>query len=578
MAGFGRALVEVISEDALVRICCFLPARPLLDMGATCVELHQRVEHSVDLWKALCQFLLGETSLLLHEGSWASSAQLTSIGDKARFYQRLFRAAWRCEDFCYDHTLRRSFLRSLSEPDAAPTTEAKDLLGLSGHTSETLGPLVIQIGGMKNMVAADELINVTVLNVRTNTISRPSLKEDSLKPLQRMRHATCVVKPKHLPASAFASAVLVLGGHDANTRTARLGRPRPALQRLVFLQVTEEEGTQIRWCEMQAFGTIPEYMYNLTCASFCGGQKVVVFGGDVPTSDDEYERIQDRTCCNFVYVLDLRSCTWEATRTRGPAPDWRSFHASVCHTSLLDGKDYLVTFGGTNEHCEPLSGGNLADMRGYQLDLTTFQWREGPSSHLPAPRLRFGVARWGRHLVIHGGHGSVLSRKGYVARLNLHTLEWDEMNFSNQPPELPHSAFETGSPQAGIVVGGAQQTPRGPRILQRLVVFRLRDVEIPDDGQLADGAQPSADEGSDEGEGFQVQVHLRNSEGSHRVVSMPAALLHMLQRESGTAEGLVRLLQAVFEERLEDHHRSIREVEAQNEDQGEPQDAAQYPD
>ena len=35
-----------------------------------------------------------------------------------------------------------------------------------------------RIGGMKNMVAADELINVTVLNVRTNTISRPSLKED----------------------------------------------------------------------------------------------------------------------------------------------------------------------------------------------------------------------------------------------------------------------------------------------------------------------------------------------------------------------------------------------------------------
>ena len=38
------------------------------------------------------------------------------------------------------------------------------------------------------------------------------------------------------------------------------------------------------------------------------------------------------------------------------------------------------------------------------------------------------------------------------------------------------------------------------------------------------------DSSGDEGEGFQVQVHLRNSEGSHRVVSMPAALLHMLQR------------------------------------------------
>ena len=50
--------------------------------------------------------------------------------------------------------------------------------------------------------------------------------------------------------------------------------------------------------------------------------------------------------------------------------------------------------------------------------------------------------------------------------------------------------------QAGIVVGGAQQSHRGPRILQRLVVFRLRDVEIPDDGQLADEAQPSGNEDS----------------------------------------------------------------------------------
>ena len=127
----------------------------------------------------------------------------------------------------------------------------QDLLGLSGHTAEMMGPLVIQslavkrfglapfsglrrgnlprIGGMKNMVAPDELINVTVINLHRNTISRPSLKEDpmisriffmcpalcakdytrtalplckdSLKPLQRMRHATCVVKTKHLPAS-----------------------------------------------------------------------------------------------------------------------------------------------------------------------------------------------------------------------------------------------------------------------------------------------------------------------------------------------------------------------------------------
>ena len=47
------------------------------------------------------------------------------------------------------------------------------------------------------------------------------------------------------------------------------------------------------------------------------------------------------------------------------------------------------------------------------------------------------------------GHGSVLStRKGYVARLNLHSLKWDDMRFSNEPPALANSAFETGSPQA----------------------------------------------------------------------------------------------------------------------------------
>ena len=33
---------------------------------------------------------------------------------------------------------------------------------------------------MKNMVSPDELINVTVINLHRNTISRPSLKEDFL--------------------------------------------------------------------------------------------------------------------------------------------------------------------------------------------------------------------------------------------------------------------------------------------------------------------------------------------------------------------------------------------------------------
>eukprot|EP00913_Durusdinium_trenchii_P016838 g15828.t1 len=213
---------------------------------------------------------------------------------------------------------------------------------MSGHTAEALGPLVLQIGGMRKSLRANDVVHVTVLNLRERRIFQPTLHPESLKPLQRMRHASCVV---------------------------------------------------------------------------------CVFGGDVPTFEDEYERIQDRTCCFFVYVLELASCTWSAVKTTGSAPDWRSFHAAVGHTSFLDGKDYLITFGGTAEHCEPLAGGHLADMRGYQLDLHDFKWLGGPTENLPAPRLRFGAARYGRHLLIHGGHGGVLtSGNGYVARMNLHTL------------------------------------------------------------------------------------------------------------------------------------------------------------
>ncbi|CAK9085846.1 unnamed protein product [Durusdinium trenchii] len=398
MACSGR-LAEVLNEDALVRICRFLPAGPLLELGTTCADFHHRARHSKELWKELCAFLLGETTLLIHEANWSSSGA-------ADFYQRLFRAAWRCE----------------------------------------------------------------------------------------------------------------------------------------------------------AFGTIPEYMYNLQCVSFSGGEKVCVFGGDVPTFEDEYERIQDRTCCFFVYVLELASCTWSAVKTTGSAPDWRSFHAAVGHTSFLDGKDYLITFGGTAEHCEPLAGGHLADMRGYQLDLHDFKWLGGPTENLPAPRLRFGAARYGRHLLIHGGHGGVLtSGNGYVARMNLHTLRWCQptrwgrLNFSNAAPPLAAGAFETGTPEAGLVLGGAQQTLGGPRILQRLVVLRLRDVSVERDGELPEGESHVAtgDGGDDEDDLTHVQLQIRNAQGRHRVVTMPMALLAALRRDTASAEGLLQLLQHLNQDREE---------------------------
>ncbi|CAK9078854.1 unnamed protein product [Durusdinium trenchii] len=469
------------------------------------------------------------------------------------------------EDFCYDHRLRKSLLSSLPSSDASGLDaglqpQPCELLGMSGHTAEALGPLVLQIGGMRKSLRANDVVHVTVLNLRERRIFQPTLHPESLKPLQRMRHASCVVRCSFLPASAYGGCVLVLGGHDANTHASRLGLPRPAMRRLMFLQVTQSDGSEIRWLERQAFGTIPEYMYNLQCVSFSGGEKVCVFGGDVPTFEDEYERIQDRTCCFFVYVLELASCTWSAVKTTGSAPDWRSFHAAVGHTSFLDGKDYLITFGGTAEHCEPLAGGHLADMRGYQLDLHDFKWLGGPTENLPAPRLRFGAARYGRHLLIHGGHGGVLtSGNGYVARMNLHTLRWCQptrwgrLNFSNAAPPLAAGAFETGTPEAGLVLGGAQQTLGGPRILQRLVVLRLRDVSVERDGELPEGESHVAtgDGGDDEDDLTHVQLQIRNAQGRHRVVTMPMALLAALRRDTASAEGLLQLLQHLNQDREE---------------------------
>ena len=95
-----------------------------------------------------------------------------------------------------------------------------ELLGMSGHTSESLGPLVIQIGGMRNDLSAEDLLHVLVVDLRRQRIARPRLAPDSTRPLQRMRHASCVVQAP-LPESAFRQAILLLGGHDANTRATR---------------------------------------------------------------------------------------------------------------------------------------------------------------------------------------------------------------------------------------------------------------------------------------------------------------------------------------------------------------------
>jgi len=320
---------------------------------------------------------------------------------------------------------------------------------------------------------------------------------------------------------------------------------------LLLLQITREDGSEICWHEVSATGTCPEHIYNHACASFAGGTRVCVFGGDIPKTDPEFDRIAHRMRCQFVYILHISTQVWQVVDTSGSVPSWRSFHAAVAHTSLLDGREYFVTFGGTPDHCEPLTGGSNAGMIGYELDLQSFLWRQGsPVGILPAARIRFGVARWGRHLLVHGGHRQEDDDDTYVARLNLNTLRWAHVGFTNSPPPLPGNAFETGSPQAGIVVGGAHQTPFGPRILTRLKLFRLADPKAPHDSESNRDDEEEAlmdpDRGNEDGDEDAaarfVRVQLQGADGRPRILQLPLMMMLALHAQAGSQEALVDML------------------------------------
>eukprot|EP00929_Paragymnodinium_shiwhaense_P113190 TRINITY_DN81449_c0_g1_i1.p1 TRINITY_DN81449_c0_g1~~TRINITY_DN81449_c0_g1_i1.p1 ORF type:complete len:613 (+),score=106.63 TRINITY_DN81449_c0_g1_i1:215-2053(+) len=558
-AAMQRCLLDVLHEDVLVRLCRFLPAQTLLAAGGTCKELRTRTVESVELWKGLCQALLGSTCLLLHVKTWEAHA-----ADKgtASFYQRLFKAAWRCEDCCYDHDLREGFLASIrpaqgqdassrraaAADDSSSSRQGSELLNMTGHTSEAIESLVVQIGGMqqRDIGSTNDVMPVTVFNMSSQQVLEPKLTKDSLKPKPRMRHANCQVRADFLPCGAHEKAILVLGGHDSRARDVDVGETRAAMKTLLLLQFTEADGSEVRWSEVPASGTAPVYIYHLACAAFADGRRVCVFGGDIPESDPEFFSIRDRASAKFVYILDVDEQHWSTVRTRGKVPVWRSFHAGVAHTSLRDGHDYFITFGGTDKHCEPFSGGGPCGMQGYKLNLGNFEWQEGGSlagGFRPMSRMRFGVSRWGRHLLMYGGHSeSQMSCADQpVARLDLETLKWGKLKFSNKAPQITSNSCETGAPAGGCVVGGAQMTNRGLRVLSRLVVFRLRDAACEADGRSTTevGNGLGGDDSEDE-QREMVEISIALADGRRATLQLPRRVIDALR--AGPAGRLERFL------------------------------------
>jgi len=152
--------------------------------------------------------------------------------------------------------------------------------------------------------------------------------------------------------------------------------------------------------------------------------------------------------------------------------------------------------------------------------------------------MRFGVSRWGRHLLMYGGMGNHMSCGSLpVARLNLETLRWDRLAFTNKPPAICANAFETGAPASGCVVGGAQMTSRGPRVLSRLVVFRFRDTANEHDGksETTIGNGIGGEDSDEERQRATAVVRLQLADGREANLQIPFATYEALQRLPGRA-------------------------------------------
>merc|ERR1712083_493028 len=104
--------------------------------------------------------------------------------------------------------------------------------------------------------------------------------------------------------------------------------------------------------------------------------------------------------------------------------------------------------GGSDRHLPIFGMGRPASMEGYSLNLQSYRWDSRQTlagqnnadasqhrSFTPAPRMRFGAERYGRHLLVYGGHGydRIEDRGDLFLKLNLLTLEWSRVSIRNEP-------------------------------------------------------------------------------------------------------------------------------------------------
>ncbi|CAK0835283.1 unnamed protein product [Prorocentrum cordatum] len=521
------SVLDAISEEVMQQLCLCLPGRELIRFSAAARPLKELVSSSDAIWKRLVRALLGEPYCHLHAALAAKANRITDT----EFWRTLFRHGQELRVARWAPSLRSAFLGCSpgAQPDAEAAVEAakerasQAVVG-SGHCSVGIGNRVVKIGGLRPSCDLEHL-HAAIFDLTALTIHELELTEDSQKPERRLRHAACEIRPA---VTNSRPAVLVLGGcHDQTKQPCKGG-----LKLLHILELFDDKPALGRWHSLEAHGEAPAAIWHHICGAFASGTRVVVSGGDFPSSDPEFVHITNRSVpASFVYLLDVMALSWERVQTTGPAPTWRSLHAGFTHVDISSHSERLVILGGCAEHLPIFSSSDdLEHMIGHALDLRSFQWLPQPQNRgswsLPPARLRLASEKIGEWLLLYGGRssGDAIRERARLFKLNLRTLAWDALEVRGR--EGSHPAAPAATMSAGLVIWGTVHRIRHPDGA-RLDVLTLWS---PDGESGADDGQEEEPESEEEDDSPRdaVSVLVRDSQGNARRMVLSRTMLQLL--------------------------------------------------
>lgn len=407
-------------------------------------------------------------------------------------------------------------------------------LAASGHTSCAVGHLIVNIGGTRHYDPRNQL-HMYVLDILQGVIFTPRFAKNSARPGRRTRHDCCVVRPASSISVQGLPSVLMLGGyHDLSNepcqglsalffleftasdgsevcwreetadgmvpqglwhhqcdsfsngkRVVAFGGDMP-LEDPEYPSIAERVGDFVylldvdarRWDRIVTSGNIPCWrsLHKGVCYTSLsdGEERFVIMGGSM-TRVPQHGQFGDLADMAG-YCLNLHSYRWHKGDDSVPAEiELQSEDGSATETAAVDlnSRDGAHMdqhqSGAVDTESEAESGGSESGIS-WPVDNPSLP-PGSLTSYLPEPRMRFGADRYGRFLLVYGGHGSnmMVSEEEQLLKLNLVTLAWSRINVWNEP----HSyAFAPCAQIAsGIITGGVTITPIGIRPAPKLDVI-----------------------------------------------------------------------------------------------------------